>query len=621
MSSARCTAVCAVLIACTGLPFVHGKMPGDAGPDIRAILKEASQIAIRQDAHEGYWCDRTLVEIARVQKRAGDFDGALRTMTKSNDQYGRIVALNDLAKTLARAGRRSQAFAVLRQMGTDHGWRQDLLDDGVTMAYLEHQIVSGHLQEARQSIDQLTAGVSRPSGLVKLAVALTKSGNTKAANTLFQRALATATALPDEYDRARTLWEIADAQIAIGDVKAASSTIQQLSEHAASFEDGWAKVAALREAAVRAAKIGDRTAAKHLFGQAIDGRKSIRPPSPLPAINRMGALNMIAKAQATVGYIDDAINTTRLIKHSEDDFTPDGRREEALCAIAVARARAGDIAGAVATEHSIKYYVQYKTDILVEIANLQIRHGELKESLATAAQIANPSKQATACLNVAIAYAKAGDGKTAKTIARRIHVARQGWIASVEPVEFDYGRPRTWGIMYQASGTMASQLEAIRRAADLAAAAMTLTQVLGKQYPESYAIMFRDFRYENVVRALARAHAASGDANEALVWAHRIGSNEKIESREDFAAIRSVKSRIYALLGVAEGILAKRQSQQNTHPTATPGHLDLSFLASVARRCPSRRAASSSFALTPGSKGPVIAEAPASPQTSLPSAS
>jgi non-ribosomal peptide synthetase component E (peptide arylation enzyme) len=128
-------------------------MRGDTIPNIKAVLKKASQIAIRQHEHQGYWSDHTLLDIASVQRRAGDFDGALHTITKSNYPYGRMAALDDLAKTMARAGRRKQAFTVLRQMGTDHGWRQDLLHDRVTMAYLEHQISSGDLKGAHQSIN------------------------------------------------------------------------------------------------------------------------------------------------------------------------------------------------------------------------------------------------------------------------------------------------------------------------------------------------------------------------------------------------------------------------------------------------------------------------------------
>jgi tetratricopeptide (TPR) repeat protein len=561
MLSARCTVAFAVMLGFTVVPFVHGQMPGDTIPNAKAVLNEASQIAIRQDKHQGYWCDRALLDIANVQKRAGDHDGALHTITKCNYHYGRNAALNDLAKTMARAGQLKQAVTVMRQMGTDHLWRQELLDDGVTMGYLEHQLSKGHLKGARQPIDRLTTAVSRSKGLWKLAVAHAKAGNKATANSFFQLALSAATPIHDEYSRARALWEIADAQIEMGDVKAASSTIQQLSHQAESFKGGWAKVAALREAAVRAAKISDRTTANRLFDQAIDGRKDIKPPSPLPEANRIEALNMIAKAQAAVGYIDDALKTAYLIKHREDDFTPDGRREEAFYVIAVAQAKTGDIAAAVATARSIQYYVQYKTDVLVEVASLQMRRGELKESLVTAEQIANPSKKATAYLKVAIASAKAGDKKTARIIAGRIRLTHQHFLGSIDPMEFDYSKPRTWGIVYQASFnfTGASRRAADRRASEVAAGAMTLSQTLDQQYRQSYAIMFNDFQTGAIVRALARAHAASGDVSEALAWSRRIGSNEQIKTSEDWKAAISVESRINAIIGVAEGILDKRR--------------------------------------------------------------
>jgi hypothetical protein len=72
-------------------------------------------------------------------------------------------------------------------------------------------------------------------------------------------------------------------------------------------------------------------------------------------------------------------------------------------------------------------------------------------------------------------------------------------------------------------------------------------------------MMFKDFRSEEIVRALASAHVATGDANEALAWSRRIGSNEKIKSGEDWEAAISVESRIHALVGVAEGILDRRR--------------------------------------------------------------
>ena len=53
----------------------------------------------------------------------------------------------------------------------------------------------------------------------------------------------------------------------------------------------------------------------------------------------------------------------------------------------------------------------------------------------------------------------------------------------------------------------------------------------------------------------------NGDPGKAHAWAIRIGSAEKIES-EDFDAQQRVVRRLNALIGVAEGLLAK-QTQTN----------------------------------------------------------
>jgi hypothetical protein len=83
MLAARCTTAFFVTLAFVGASIVHGQAPGNTNPIIKAVLKEASQIVIRQDEHQGYWCDRSLTDIGDVQIRASDFDGALQTISKA----------------------------------------------------------------------------------------------------------------------------------------------------------------------------------------------------------------------------------------------------------------------------------------------------------------------------------------------------------------------------------------------------------------------------------------------------------------------------------------------------------------------------------------------------------
>src|SRR6202042_1117671 len=105
--------------------------------------------------------------------------------------------------------------------------------------------------------------------------------------------------------------------------------------------------------------------------------------------------------------------------------------------------------------------------------------------------------------------------------------------------------------------SISSHMGEIDRAAKLAAAAMTLSQKLGKRYSTSYARMFADFD-PVVVRRVARAHAASGSPEDALTWSRQIGSTEIIQSKEEWNARRSVEQRVAALVGTAEGILERQ---------------------------------------------------------------
>ena len=546
-----------------------GVPPSAREPSPREILREASRIACRQDAHQSYWCDRALLQVGSVQIRARDFEGALKTIEASKYEYGRHSALVDLASALARAGQRERALAVLRQIGTDHGWEQMWLDDRVRTAWLEHEISAGEHEKARETIEEMVTAESRAGGFSQLAKAYAKVGDAAAAERAFQLALAVSKSIPDDFARAKALGELADAQLTTGKSQA-KQTIRDLVEASGSMKDPLARVAALREAAVRTARMQERQGADRLFRQAIDAREAIQPPVPCPEENRVGALEQIAKAQAGVGYFEDAVKTARMIIHSDKDFTVDGRREDAMCAIAVAQSKAGLFTDAVATALSVQYYHQYREEALLEIATVQLSRGDRKGATATAEQIPNPSMKAIALLKIATVCAKSGQGDCAKRIAGRIHVVGRHMLPlpGQSPKEFDYRRPETWGCLYDLPPNYSTSLTrsmAVDKAQRLAGAAMTLAQSLGESHNTRYAEMFKDLPWPEVVRATARAHAMNGDAKEAQAWAAQIGSDEKLASPDDrqvtaqnLDATSRVEQRIYALIGVAEGILDAR---------------------------------------------------------------
>jgi hypothetical protein len=107
---------------------------------------------------------------------------------------------------------------------------------------------------------------------------------------------------------------------------------------------------------------------------------------------------------------------------------------------------------------------------------------------------------------------------------------------------------------------MGSYAASVDCAAQVAAEAMALWQALEGKREQPYAAMFKDVRPPEVMRALARAHAASGKASEALAWAKQIGSGDKANPSGDYSANWPMQQRISALVGVAEGILDRSGS-------------------------------------------------------------
>jgi tetratricopeptide (TPR) repeat protein len=512
-----------------------------AGPDVAAVLREAREIALKQDKEQHYWTDRVLLYIGDLQVQAGDFEGALRSIRGSSYDYGRNAGLARLAEAIARNGKRERAFNTLRLLDSNHGWRQDYLEDDVQLRWIERLIESGELSRAGKAIEQLKVERYRPDGFRKLAVAYARSGDATRAAEQFTLADDAASDLKDEYDRARALWETAEAQLTVGNADAAKVTIRSL-VGTAKFKDPGVKFAALQQCAVLAAKAKDEQTAHRLFRRAIEAHNAVNE------MNKTNALTQIAVAQASVGYIDGALKTASMIKDSEG--------EAALYAIAVAQLNANDAEGAIRTAMSVKQLFQYRDDALHEIVDDRIARLDLKAALASAEKVDNPSRKAAAILRVASAHAKSGDRKTAADIAARIELAPRDWLLEVRKERFVYRDPRTWGVRYEDTGfsTNGSRRWSSQRAAEVAAAAMTLAQALGDKPSQSYAILFNQINTEEITRALARAHAASGDANEALAWAKQIGSSGKANPDDDRQAW-AVQRRIHALVGIAEGIL------------------------------------------------------------------
>jgi tetratricopeptide (TPR) repeat protein len=518
----------------------------------RQILREASRIAALQPEHQDYWCDHTLLLIGSAQIRAADFDGARKSIRKSTYDYGRNAAFVELAEAMAAFGNLDEAHSVIRELGNNHGWSQQLIDDGVRLRSIGYLISVKDFQRAQKTIDQIQDRESQSRAICKFGVGLFAGGETALSEAAFRRAIEAACRIDDDPGPARALCEIADAQMGLDEPELAAKTIGEAIKSTERLKPGGTKMYGFCESAVRAAKNNNPATAVQLFSQAVDLQAT------LDEEDRADALDSIAVAQANVGFINDAIKTAQLIEHSDKDFTRDGRREESLSQIAVAQAKAGKFEDAISTATSIEHYMQYQNDALMEIVRLQIARGNLEAALATTAKMENPSRKATAKLAIATAAAKGGDSRKARSIAAQIKLKHGDRRLVVKPVEFDYSRPETWGELYDEGPffTMLSHSFWVRHAAGLADAAMTLKQALNED-DTRFEVAFKDVVNEEVIQSLARAHAANGSPQAAIAWASRIGSDRKIVTDDDSESRRDVQRRIHALVGVAEGMLDK----------------------------------------------------------------
>jgi tetratricopeptide (TPR) repeat protein len=516
------------------------------GPAADAVLREACEIALKQDEEQHFWTERVLLHIGELQIQAADFEGALKSIRGSTYPYGRGAGLVHLAEAVARQGGRERGFEILRLIGSDHGWRQDYTEDGVQLRWIEYLISSGKPDAAIKAVEELKSKWYRPEALRKIAVAYAKSSKEARAKEYFKLSINTASGLSDDFDRARALWETADAQLAVGEADAAKATIRLLLEKT-EIKDAWTRCVSFTECAVLAAKVKDDETAHRLFRRAIEARNAV------DSMNKMNALMQIAMAQAGVGYLDEAFKTACMI--TQDDCY----REQALYAVAVAQLKADDAEEAVRSAMSIEHYLQFRDDAIHKIVDHRITKRDFKAALAAAEKAPNPSKKTVAILKVATAYANSGDHKAAADVAARLELTPANELKPIQGIErFNYRVPRSWGLRYDDSNFSTNLRHHLssERAAEVAGAAMTLAQALGEKPAESYAVLFNDINTEEIIRALARAHAASGDANEALAWAKKIGSGSKAKPHDD-DQVWAVERRIHALIGVAEGILER----------------------------------------------------------------
>jgi hypothetical protein len=198
---------------------------GATGPLVHLVLREVSEIALKHGERESSWSGVGLVEIGELQTRAGDFDGALKSL-RGVCNY---PAMTHLVEALARSGKKDHALVVARMLHLDWG-RDQQARDLVQSRWVDHLIAKGTLQDANKAAEPIKSPNERRYALLRLALAYRKTGAAAQASDHFTQALASVADIESDSDRAKALWEIADAQRQAGCLDEAQATGAPASE-------------------------------------------------------------------------------------------------------------------------------------------------------------------------------------------------------------------------------------------------------------------------------------------------------------------------------------------------------------------------------------------------------
>ena len=484
-----------------GLVSAAENRPG--AQDVLPLLQQAKDAA-RSIADDPYLRDTALRGVAGAQAESGRFDAALDTASLIADEYLKTGAWRQIAVAQARGGDRETANKLLTQVLQAVGAFKNvhLIRVDALIATAEAQAQIGDVPGALKTAVSVGNLRGKAEALRNIALVQAKGGDAKGA-------LDTADTIADEKIKAQALRGIAAARAEAGDREGALQT-------AAGIRDPYLKAGAFRKIAVAQAILKDRAGARDILKQALDSAGTIQNEN-----EKADALGGITMAFLAAGDVPGAFRTTALIESAfAGKPLPDvavTTKAEALRAIAIAQVRAGDSQGALQTVGSMgNPYMQ--ASALAEIAVVQAERGDQLAAGATlrkAAQVASAIRdfvaKAPALLGVAQAYARVGDRATAVKIFRQ---ARQTVRVS------DDERYKTDALM---------NLAMVQSGAGDFSGAVETADGMQDVYAKAHAW-----------RVIATAQGAHRE--QVLSWLAKDGSPVK---------------KAYALLGVAEGLLAR----------------------------------------------------------------
>lgn len=511
----------------------------------RGLLQRASQLTASQSSSNNFWVSPSLLQIAEAQMRAGDLEGAFRSIKASRTKLYQTPPLVELAGRFAAGGDWDEALTILRQVHYSDNQERPRVLDQVRLQWITYLTETEHLSAAESEVRRLRLNGNRSAAAIRLYAAFVGSENREAAAVYKDWAIEAASHLRGR-SYPQLLGKLGRAQLELGAIRGARSTISLLTK-VATRSQAPTGTAALREAAALCTRLGSHERARGFFRQAIVASQEARTSH-----SRDRLRTEIAIDQARMGYIEPARETLSMVAANEIN---NDSKEEALSAVALAQLRAGDARGALITADSIIHGSHYRDAAFHAVVDYRLKLRGFDRALAAAERVHNKARRASAYLKIAIACANAGRQKEAVEIASQIELTGNSVFTSAR---FDFRDPRTWGVNFDGGDaeTMASIAVSIERTKEVAGLAMTLSQSIPLRHETVFSESLSEVVDSGVVFALARAHARTGDPAEAARWSRLIGDTR---NTSPWDPVSPVKQRTSAMVGVAVGILDRLQ--------------------------------------------------------------
>jgi tetratricopeptide (TPR) repeat protein len=352
--------------------------------------------------------DRALAGIAEVQTEAGNFAGALQTLSRIGDDWTEAETGHEIALAQADAGKLVDAGTTVRLI------RNESYANFARRAIADHQVKAGDVDGALETLRGIPRPGSRIVAYFGIVNALADLGKMDEARRILDRELRPAVEIDDPAQRAIALRSLAVGLARIGEIEEALGIARGL-------DDPRERAYALQAIAEIHAEAGDRPAALGLLDEAATSAKSAAAPDQGDAILSHAAegysdIGDFDRAAAIAATVEDAGRRTQLFieigRQAASAGQPNLARQNfdaawqsaglppddidrslAAGAVIRARARTGDIEGALRLAHAMENPLDMRA-ALADIAETQAAAGDFDAALATANDIVNEEARA-----------------------------------------------------------------------------------------------------------------------------------------------------------------------------------------------------------------------------------